>query len=269
MPSIRVGAALTRIPPARYFREHGLIELHPSTSFPKQGTLARWREDVPEACEIAIAVPRRMQAGKSGAFAFEKEGARTYLDDAIRIFKPRFVVLFTGAELSTSTRDRAALKGFVEGVQAKGAQVIWQPRGLWDAEDALKLATEAGFHVALDLLAETVPAAEPRALAYGRVSAMGTHARLGDGHLRRALEDALSTGAEEVRLIIESEDAFKKAARLAGIVTGLADEDSGLGVPRRTGDEDEDEDDLEDDGAVTGEEDDDDDDEDEDEDDEE
>jgi hypothetical protein len=72
------------------------------------------------------------------------------------------------------------------------------------------------------------------AIGYGRIEALGTHSRLGDGHLRRALEEAIASGATDVRLVIMAEDAMRKAGRLATIVSGLADDDaSGGALPRR------------------------------------
>jgi hypothetical protein len=266
MTSVRVGAAVNALPGPRYFEKHGLLELHPAVSFPKPATLTRWRAQIPVACEIALAVPRRAHAGRDGALRFERPGARAWVDDAIAAFSPRFVVLFTGPELSTGARDRGLLEAFVASVQARGPRVVWQPRGLWEPEQAATLAAAVGCVVALDLLGsemvtgfaavatqavgdESLPRAAG-ALAYGRIEALGTHARLGDGHLRRALDEALATGAAEVRLVVEAEDALRRAGRLASMVDGLADEESGLSVPRRrdeAGDEDDDLDDDDDD----------------------
>jgi hypothetical protein len=248
MTSIRVGAAVDAIPGPRYFERHGLLELHPPLSFPRAATLARWRQSIPEACEIAIAVTRRTHGGRDGALRFDKPGARAWVDETLAALSPRFVLLSTGPELSTGSRDRALLAQFVEAVRAKGPMLVWQPRGLWDDEDARRYAAQIGCVVALDLLGASsgpqVPGpaelmglerklAASGSVGYGRIEALGTHARLGDGHLRRAVDEALSSGAEELRLVIESEDAMKKAARLAAIVEGLADESGGSAALRR------------------------------------
>lgn len=267
MTSIRVGAAVDAIPGPRYFEKHGLLELHPPLSFPRAATLARWRTSVPEACEIALGLTRRTHAGKDGALRFDKPGSRTWLDEAIAALRPRFVVLSTGPELSPGPRDRALLTRFVEDIRQRGPIVVWQPRGLWERDQAAEAAREAGCALALDLLAagagpERLDAATLMglddapapggALAYGRIEALGTHARLGDGHLRRALDEAIATGADEVRLVVQSEDAFRKAGRLAEMVEGLADDASGFEAPRRRGAEDDelgdddDDDDLDD-----------------------
>lgn len=269
MTSVRVGAALNALPGPRYFAKHGLVELHPSISFPKTATLNRWRTQIPEACEVAIAVTRRTHAGKAGALRFEKPGAQGWVDDSIVALRPRFVVLATGPELSTGSRDRALLEAFVTSVQARGPRVVWQPRGLWEADVARALSERIGCLLALDILGSdptTLAPVAPRpavgGIVYGRIQAIGVHARLGDGHLRRALDEALSTGAEEVRLVVESEDAYRRASRLASMVEGLADEASGLSAPRRRsaagdeaeGDEADDDGELEDDELEDGEE---------------
>jgi hypothetical protein len=100
---------------------------------------------------------------------------------------------------------------------------------------------------------------EAKGVAYGRIEALGTHARLGDGHLRRALDEGLATGADELRLVVQSEDALRKATRLATMVEGLADDASGFAMPKRRGgdagaDEDEldDEEELDDDDEDLG-----------------
>lgn len=249
MTSIRVGAAVDAIPGPRYFEKHGLLELHPPLSFPRAATLAKWRTSVPQACEIALAVTRRTHAGKDGALRFDKVGARAWVDDSIAALSPRFVVLSTGPELTTGSRDRALLAKFVDEVRARGPIVVWQPRGLWEADEARAFATTIGCEVALDLLAAMagpqaptaatlmgieLPARASGAIGYGRIEALGTHSRLGDGHLRRALEEAIASGATDVRLVIMAEDAMRKAARLASIVLGLADDDAtGGALPRR------------------------------------
>jgi hypothetical protein len=253
MTSVRVGAALNALPGPRYFEKHGLLELHPPISFPKASTLARWRAQVPEACEIALAVTRRAHAGKDGALRFERPGSRAWVDESVTELRPRFVILFTGPELSTGSRDRALLEAFVKDVQGRGPRVVWQPRGLWEPEQARTVALQVGCELALDLLgaemlagtAALAPAVAPTTttgLAYGRIEALGTHARLGDGHLRRALDEALATGADEVRLVVEAEDALRKASRLATMVEGLAEEASGMAAPRRRAASDEDDD---------------------------
>jgi hypothetical protein len=285
MTSIRIGAALEAVPGPRYFEKHGLLELHPPLSFPRAATLQRWRAGIPQHCEIALAVTRRAHGGKDGALRFDKPGARTWLEESITALAPRFVVLSTGPELSTGSRDRTLLGRFVEEVRAKGPIVVWQPRGLWEADEAERYAREIGCQLALDLLGATagprVPGArelmgleaeipETKGVAYGRIEALGTHARLGDGHLRRALDEGLATGADELRLVVQSEDALRKAARLATMVEGLADDASGFAMPKRRGAEegqgddelDDDEDDaLDDDDDEDGDDLDDDDDE--------
>lgn len=250
MTSIRVGAALDAVPGPRYFEKHGLLELHPPLSFPRAATLQRWRAGIPAHCEVALAVTRRAHGGKDGALRFDKAGARTWLEESIAALAPRFVVLSTGPELSTGSRDRALLARFVEEVRGKGPLVVWQPRGLWETEEAARYAREIGCQIALDLLGASagprVPGArelmgleaeipEAKGVAYGRIEALGTHARLGDGHLRRALDEGLATGADELRLVVQSEDALRKATRLATMVEGLADDASGFAMPRRRG----------------------------------
>lgn len=254
MTTVRVGAAVDALPGARYFERHGLLELHPPLSFPRAATLAKWRASIPDTCEIALAVTRRTHAGKDGALRFDKPGARAWVDESIAALSPRFVLIATGPELSTGARDRALLEGFVRSVAERGPTVVWQPRGLWDADDARDLAAKIGCSVALDLLGAMsgpspvgpaalagveLPIASSGPLAYGRIEALGTHARLGDGHLRRALDEALATGADDVRLVIAAEDAIRKAIRLQTMVEGLADDATGLAVPRRRGAADE------------------------------
>jgi hypothetical protein len=248
MTSIRVGAALDAVPGPRYFEKHGLLELHPPLSFPRAATLQRWRASIPAHSEVALAVTRRAHGGKDGALRFDKPGARTWLDESIAALSPRFVVLATGPELSTGSRDRALLARFVEEVRAKGPLVVWQPRGLWEADEARRCAREIGCEIALDLLGAIAGPRAPGArelmgleaeipdtkgVAYGRIEALGTHARLGDGHLRRALEEGLATGAEELRLVVQSEDALRRTARLATLVEGLADDAAGFAMPKR------------------------------------
>jgi len=248
MTSVRIGAAVDALPGTRYFERHGLLELHPPLSFPRAATLAKWRASIPETCEVALAVTRRTHAGKDGALRFDKPGSRAWVDESIAALSPRFVLIATGPELSTGARDRSLLEAFVRSIAERGPTVVWQPRGLWDGDDARAFAAKIGCSVALDLLGAMsgpspvgpaalagveLPVARVGPLAYGRLEALGTHARLGDGHLRRALEESLATGAEDVRLVIAAEDAIRKAIRLQALVEGLAEDASGLATPRR------------------------------------
>ncbi|MCS6858577.1 MAG: hypothetical protein NZM37_12745, partial [Sandaracinaceae bacterium] len=180
----------------------------------------------PPESEVVLALPRHVHGGSAGGLRFEREGSRRWVDQAISALAPRFVILRTGTDLSTSSRDRSLLARFVEEVSQKGPRVLWEPRGLWEPEEAQRYAEAIGCEIAVDLLKPSTrsPVEEllsgqeqegpARSLLYGRVESLGFHARLGEEHLRRAVDEARSLRAEDTWIVVQANDPIRKVRRL-------------------------------------------------------
>ena len=151
----------------------------------------------------------------------------------------------TGKELSTTGRDRARLAAFVSTLRKRGAPpVVWHPAGLWEREDAQEQADAMGVVLAFDPLGEEVPTGP---LAYGRVRAIGSRSRLGEGPLRGVADLMYQSDAALTLVAIHAAKSLRPAQRIAALVA------STNGASR---DELEDEDELDDEDELEGDDDD-------------
>ena len=225
MSRFHVGAVLDRIPGARYFEggvSHLELKLHGT---PRIATAKKMRAGLASGASLAVQLPLSVLGGTRGALRPDDEWALDDLLAAVDALAPRFVVLASGVELTPGPRDREALAAFAERLRAaKAPPLVWAAGGPWEGEDAARFAAKIGVQCALDPL-EPVTIAGP--LSYGRVRAIGVHARLGDGILARIAEAMLATGADDAFIALEAGEGPRRARRLAQILRGESGDGDG------------------------------------------
>ena len=214
-----VGAKLERPPGRKYVEALPFAELAFPASLPKAKTLARWRQGVPESFRVAIVTPPAALGPRRSPLRLteEVEEALAWLDAAVETLDAD-VVVPTGSGLTTSNRDRDRLAAFVERIPRRdGRNVVWAPKGLWEAELAHPMAEDLGVLCAYDPLEDPAPEGP---VIYARVAAIGARRKLGEG-VRYELLDALMDAAPQQAFVaLESARSFDAAVALQQLALG-------------------------------------------------
>lgn len=216
MTEILAGANVERPPGKKYLKALPFAELVFTTGYPKIGSLTRWRESAPEL-EVAVVAPHGARKGKDGFYRFDADLSERFewLMDAARALRAHLVIP-TGAELSTSKRDRERFRAYVGRVREEitDHQVVWAPGGIWEDEIAHPFAADLGVLCAFDPLEDAAPAGD---VAYARVRAVGARQRLSEGVLFDLVDRLLEAEYQRAYVALESPRSFQEATRLAAL----------------------------------------------------
>lgn len=221
MSIFRPGAYLEAPPGPRYLSTLHFAELGFPTSRPKPSTLARFRESIPDTFRLSLVVPDSVWQTREGPLrpGPELDSALAWVRAAVAALRPAFVLLATGARLTPGSKDRAWLRAYLEGIGA-GTQVVWEPGGLWEIEDADRWASETGAICAFDPLMVEPPGGP---ICYARLSAIGGRRRFAEGLLLDALEVVLQSGADDIFVAIRSPNALREAIRMQELARELVE----------------------------------------------
>jgi uncharacterized protein YecE (DUF72 family) len=158
----------------KYKARFDLLELRPiDTSLPKIGTLRKWRKAVPPAFVFSVVLPRavgQLAAGKELDAALESS-----LEIASAV-EARCVVLQTPASVRPTAANRRRIAALFARIPPEGTVRCWEPGGMWEREDVLATAREAGALAVFDAAREALP---PGPIAYTRLRALGKSIGLG------------------------------------------------------------------------------------------
>ncbi len=218
MTRIHAGALLTRPPGQKYLAELDFAELDLPEPLPTARTLRRWREQMPDELELGLIAPRAACRSDKGPLRFD-DAMRTAFErtqEAASILRARFVILTTGADVTTGRRDRNLLAEWVEPWDESHA-IVWQPRGLWDPELAIPFAKKLGVLYGFDPLeGDAVPTGP---LVYARLAAVGARKRFDETRLLDIVDAVEQTGAEEAFVALDSPASFREATRLCAVAS--------------------------------------------------
>jgi uncharacterized protein YecE (DUF72 family) len=135
----------------------------------------------------------------------ELEQARAAID----ALEARCFVLRTPPDVTPSSLWRDRIAKVVERIPHDVTHFVWEPSGVWEAEDAARQARAWGIVLAVDPMREPVA---PGPVAYLRLRAMGETQAFGTAALERVVH---AVGARrDAFVIIESESALREAKRL-------------------------------------------------------
>ncbi len=216
MTSLHVGAVIERPPGPKYRAALDFAELAPRPPLPKPKTSAKIRDDVPESFVLALTAPRSCFVSALGPLRLDEslEANIEWLAQTAKAIAARAVVVPTLGEVRTGPKDRERLSAYFERVQAAlgDVPVVWEAGGLWEAEEARRVADSLGVTYAFDPLDAMVPSGP---LAYLRIRGMGARTRLGEGALTQVVDAVeMLVDAKEIFVAIESERSMREATRL-------------------------------------------------------
>jgi hypothetical protein len=143
------------------------------------------------------------------------ERAMGWLDEAADAVDARWIVLPTGADVTTGQRDRDLLRAFFEKLRKNDRRrFAWAPSGIWEPVLAAKEAAVLGVTPVIDPLEARFTTAR----AYGRVRGIGARTRLSEGMMLELVDRMRDPDLDEVYVVIDSSRAVEDALRLRQIL---------------------------------------------------
>ena len=221
MVEILAGAVVDRPPGPRYVQALRYVELTFPSTVPRSATLRRWRGSLAGPLEVGLVVPYGARVGAAGPFRRDEEldERSGWVLDAADALEAAHLVLPTGRELTTGTKDRARFAGYLDALRTGGRPIVWAAAGLWEAELAQPVARELGLRCACEPLVDPAP---PGDVAHARLRALGGRQRFGDGVLFDLVDRLEALEVTKAYVAIESPRSFREAVRLAELAGGPA-----------------------------------------------
>lgn len=214
MESIHVGCVSASAPTRRMTRVLDFVEIAPRPPFPRVGTLRRWRHQQAEKLRLALRAPRSAIVSARGPLRFDEamEKRLSWAIDAADALQAFAVVLPTPPDMTPGRRDRQLLERLAERLPRPEDRLwVWQPSGVWQAQEAYQLADALGLVCAFDPLQWPAP---QQAEIYAHLLGLGVQARLGEGRLEQVLENVLAAPGRRAYVSLDSQHAVREGQRL-------------------------------------------------------
>ncbi len=210
MPGTFVGE--TRLPKnfGRYAAQFSLLELDCDPgSIPSKARLRACRESAPADFVFSLVVPSRFASLDGSA---EAEAAWRAAKNVSEVLAARWWVVRTPAEVRPTTRTKEQLGRLFATLSAGGMSVAWEPRGVWDDQDAAQTAESLGAHLVQDV-ARVEPL--PGRVLYARLLGLARGAKVSLAAADRVVSRVQSfesayvvvegRGAKEIQQLIRAE----------------------------------------------------------------
>lgn len=189
----------------------GLLEVQATSAMPRPSVLARYRETRPE-----LVISLRLSADGAVPLLAHPDFARAL--EGARAAHAVAVVLSTGSRFAPTEPRRRELAEAAAALRDAARFVAWEPRGVWQTEEAERWAEGAEVLLVRDLTQEDPTRG---AIRYTRVRQLGMQSRITQGAVER-LADALAD-SEEAYVVVEGDGAKTLQSRLLPLLTGDLD----------------------------------------------
>jgi len=205
----------------RYAVKYDLLELRPGDgAVPKPATLKAWRRKVPPSFVFSVVLPKVVGELKPSPLLDQA------LEQALgvaRDVEARCLLIATPASITPTELNKKRLAAIVAKIPHDAVTLAWEPRGIWETEEAAAIAAKLGLVLVVDAARETAPEGST---AYFRLRGLGESTRLSPAVIDKVV-NALATRREAYVIIetsgpIQVADALRKKAarRPAPIKTG-------------------------------------------------
>jgi uncharacterized protein YecE (DUF72 family) len=214
------GALMERPPGPKYTAELRFAELEPQTPLPKPGTLAKWRQKLPDGFELALRLPDACWRSSAGLLrpGDQLDSGLGWLSEAADALQASMVVVATGATVTTGARDRERLREYFARIpRAEDRLIVWRPGGLWEPETVQTMATTLSVIGGFDAVDDPVPSSD---VVYGSLLAEGLQRSFSHAQLLDVLDKLQSSGASRAFVTIESGQSFREARLLQALSEG-------------------------------------------------
>lgn len=226
MPTrFHIGAKAPRANIAAYAKRFDFLEVKvaamPGEPAPTTPTLRRWRKSVPPHFDFCAVAGPHVSLLRPGA---QLDAELAALLAAVNALQARCILLPTPADVTPSSLSRDRMGKLLARLPSDVTQIVWEPRGVWETEDAAVAAHKWGIVLAVDAAREPVPAGP---VAYARLRALGETRAFGSALLEKV---ALAIGKRrDAYVVFESAGAQAEAKRLREVMQGLGRGDGGGG----------------------------------------
>ena len=228
---LRVGQSPSKLSIARYGKHLDLLEVRLDNGAPRRRTLETMKSEAPPNLAFAVLVPKQLCALETDATALEVAPAL----ETARGLGARWLVVRTPPTARPGARTRARLTQLIELLKVAEIAIAWEPTGLLAEAEAEAFAESLGVTLARDPARDDLPEG---AVAYGRISSLGTGGRVRGSAIERAAERLAPF--EEAYVVIEGDNALRAAKDLRSL---LGAGQNGASAAALGDDEDEDEED--------------------------
>jgi uncharacterized protein YecE (DUF72 family) len=186
---------------ARYAKRFDVLELRTDgPRLPKPAKLREWVTKVPPHFVFSVVVP------KSVAALTDSTPSAAGLEPALKsaeALNAKWFLIQSPVAVAPSQRMRDRLTQLGARLRETGQRVAWEPRGVWEDEQAEDFAESAELHLVRDLSRSDPP---DTACVYTRLLALGDGVRVRPSAALRVSEGL--EGREEAFVIIEGKGAM-------------------------------------------------------------
>lgn len=214
------GALLERPPGPKYTSELRFAELAPQAPLPKPGTLAKWRQKLPDDFELALRAPDPCWQSPPGPLrpSHELDAGLSWLSEAADALCASLIVVATGPSVTTGARDRERLRDYFARIPRTDERlIVWKPAGLWEPETVQAMARTLSVVGGFDAVDDPAPDAD---VVYASLLAEGLRRSFSHAHLLDVLDNIKRSGASRAFVTIESGQSFREARLLQALSEG-------------------------------------------------
>jgi uncharacterized protein YecE (DUF72 family) len=212
-----IGTKSERANLASYAKRFDFIEIRtgaaPHEPAPAAATLRKWRKSVPPHFDFTVVAGPHLSKVKASPALEEDLKLALAAVDAL---EARCILFQTPADVTPSALWRERMAKLVERFPRDVTQVVWEPRGVWEVEDAAVAAKQWGIVLAVDAAREPVPAGP---VAYVRLRGLGETRSFGPAALERVAEAV--GNRRDAYVVLETDSALAESKQLRAIAQAM------------------------------------------------
>lgn len=135
---------------ARYYQTCNSIELSlPQENTPSLKTLNRWRVESPKGFAYILSVPEKAVLEALAPQSANQDAWLQVLEQA-KALAAKILYLKTPFEFGPNDANKEKIKDLSDRVKAHGRTLIWEPEGMWPAEQTYAFARANNMLLAID-----------------------------------------------------------------------------------------------------------------------
>jgi uncharacterized protein YecE (DUF72 family) len=207
MSRLHIGLRSLEGPLERYVQRFNLVEVRlDASAAPRPSVLRKWRESAPASFLFSVVLPRVVGELRASEAS---EAALHGCLEAARLLQSPVIVIATPPSVRPTAANRRRLAELVERVPHDVVRLAWEPSGLWEREEAARVASQLGLTLVLDAARERLA---PGPVAYTRLRGLGDARRLSASRLDQIVSNL--EGRKQAYVVVETDRAALVARAL-------------------------------------------------------